>query len=580
LKVRKDFGKNQEKLFYEFGPFRLDVRERMLERHGEEVPLTPKVFDILLVLVQNRGRILTKDEMMSLVWPDTMVEESNLTRNISTLRKALGDGPNEHRYIETIPWRGYRFVASVREMSDQSATIDSLAVLPFLNESADPAAEYLSDGVTESLINKLSLLTGLKVMSRNSVFRYKVRDPERSLPNAETVGRELGVRAVLTGRIRQTERILIASVELVDAADNRHIWGAQYNREFSDIFAMQEAMAQQIAERLRLRLTGKDRDRLTRRHTENPDSYQLYLRGRYFWNKLTIDGVRRGIEHFQQAIEKDPGYAAAYAGLLDCYTYLNSPAEARRAAIKALELDPALGEAHASLGFFKFLYDWDWPEAEREFMRAIELNPNYPEAHHWYAIYLANMGRHREAIREAKHARELDPLSLLMNQTAGNVLCLARDYDRAIEELQKTLDMDANFASAHGTLGLVYAQKGMCEEAIAEFQKVNALVGGIASIEASVKALMGYAYARSGDKSQAIKLIDEISDPSQQVAPPYSIAGIYAALGETDQAFEWLNKAYQDRSFQLVGLKVDPTLDNLRSDPRFQDLLDRVGLAP
>jgi adenylate cyclase len=495
---------------YEFGPFRVDVRERTLRRDGELVPLTPKAFDILLVLVQNSGRVLTKNEMMNLVWPDTAVEESNLARNVSTLRKALGNGPDEHGYIETIPWRGYRFIAKVRQPSDEQAAIDSLAVLPFLNESTDSATDYLADGITESLIHKLSRVAKLKVMSRNSVFRYKAGDVKAGLPDARTVGRELGVRAVLIGCIRQVDGIMLVNVELIDAADNTHLWGGQYNREASDILALQDSLSQQIAEVLRVRLTSSDKLELAKRQTENSDAYHLYLKGRFYWNKFTMDGVRKGIELFKEAIEKDPNYALAYTGLLDGYTYLNNPVEARKAAVTALELDPTLGEAHASLGFFTFLYDWDWLKAEVEFRLAIDLSPNYAQAHHWYSIYLAQMGRHEEAIREARLAKQLDPLSLSMNQTAGLVFCVARQYDRAVDELRKVIEMDANYAAAHGTLGLVYARKGMCEQAIEEFEKVASLAGGHPGVATSLKGLTAYSYAVCNRPDKARALVEEI----------------------------------------------------------------------
>ena len=579
MKVRKDFGKSTEIISYEFGPFVVDSRERVMRRDGKLVPLTPKVFEILMVLIQNPGRILTKDEMMQQVWPETTVEESNLARNVSTLRKALGEGSDQAQYIETIPWRGYRFVAEVREWREESENIDSLAVLPFVNEGQDPTVEYLSDGITESLIHKLSLLSSLKVMSRHSVFHYKVRDRTESLPEAKTVGMELGVGAVLTGRIRLVDNIVLAGVELIDAGDNHHLWGAQYNREISDIATLQETISQQIAERLKLKLTGQEKQRLSERqcHTENPEAYQLYLKGRHFWNKLTLEGVQKGLELFQQAIEKDPTYALAYTGLVDCYTYLNRPVEARKAAAKALDLDPTLGEAHASLGFFKFLYDWDFPGAEKELKQAIELNPNYAQAHHWYAIYLAQMGRHEEAIHEAQRAQQLDPLSLLMNQTAGLVLCVARHYDRAEEELSKVIDMDANYAAAHGTLGLVYARKGMCEQAIEEFEKVTSLAGGHPGIVTSLKALTAYSYAVCNRPDKARALVDEIC--TEPAASSYLLATIYASLGEYDRALDWLDRACADRDFQLVSLKVDPAFDPLRSTTRFQELLTRTGLS-
>jgi TolB-like protein/Flp pilus assembly protein TadD len=572
VKVRKDFGKTSERTVYEFGPFRLNLQERVLQRDGVIVPLTPKVFDILLAMLQNAGRLLTKEQMMTLVWPDTNVEESNLARNVSTLRRALGETPRQPRYIETIPWQGYRFVATVRELQQDSDPIDSLAILAFANQSPDPTAEYLSEGITESLIDKLSLITGLKVMSRNSVFRYSAG----SSPDARSVGDALGVRAVLTGRVRLLDAILLVSVELTDARDGRHLWGSQYNRPITDLLSMQEAISQQIAERLRLRLTGRDQQILSGRHTEDPDAYQLYLRGRYFWNKLTPDGMARSIDQFRQAAEKDPNYAHAHAGLLRAHLYMNQPVEARKAAARALELDPNLGEAHAALGFLKLLYDWDFSGAEHELLLAIRLNPNHADAHHWYAILLANLGRHSEAIHEAERARELDPLSLLMNQTAGNVLLLARDYDGAVAALRKTLELDENFPAANSVLGCAYVCKGSYPEALAQFEKVRALAGGHPGVDASIKALMAYAYAASGKRAESLEIIEEISNPP--AATPYSIAGVYAVLGEKELAFNWLEKAYQSRSFQLISLKVDPTLDNIRSDPRFSDLVTRVGL--
>ena len=570
LKVRKDFGKNPDRICYEFGPFRVDASERLVWRDGKRLPLTPKVFNTLLVLLQNAGRILTKEELMQRVWPDTAVEESNLARNVSTLRKLLGEERDEQHYIETIPWRGYRFAAEIRELRDESGTIDSLAVLPLINESPDPATDYLADGITESLIHKLSRVSGLKVMSRHSVFQYKER------PDAETVGRELGVRAVLTGRVRLIADVVLVSVELVDAGDNSHLWGGQYNRELANLVTMPETIAQQIAELLKLNLTGADKHTLSARPTGNPEAYQCYLKGRYFWNKLTLEDIQKALGFFKQAIDKDPGYALAYGGLLDCYTYMQVPVEARKAAVKALELDPTLGEVHASLGFFKFLYDWDFAGAELELKKAVELTPNYAQARHWYAIYLANMGRREEAIDQATRARDLDPLSALMNQTAGNVLMLARDYDGATDALLNTLDLDPRFAAAHSVLGCVYCLKGMHEESLAQFEKVRALAGRHPGIDASIKALEGWVYAASGNRSEALKAIEAVSNPPG--ATPYSIAAIHAALGENDRAFELLDSAYQARSFQLVSLKVDPSFESLHSDPRFQDLSRRVGL--
>ncbi len=563
----------QAKMSYEFGPFRVDARERRLLRDKEIVPLTPKVFDTLLVLVQYSGHILSKDEVMRLVWPNTAVEEGNISRNISTLRKALGEAPRQRQYIETIPWRGYRFVANVRQVCDSHAgpAITSVVVLPFVNVTADAKAEYLSDGITESLINNLAQLTNLKVTSRNSAFRYKGRETD-----AQLVGRELNAQAVLMGRVDERDDMLSISVELVDARDDSHIWGAQYIREPTDLFAVQETISREIAEKLRLELTGPEKQLLAKRHTQNTEAYLSYLKGRYHFNKLTVDGMLKGIEYFQQAIEKDPNYALAYAGLGDCHNYLANRDEAKKAVIKALELDEKLGEAHASSAFFRFLYDWDFAGAEKEFEQALALSPNYAEAHHWYAIYLANLGRHEEAAQEANRAVELDPLSLLMNMTPALNSYLARQFDRAIEQLQKVIDMEPSFVAARSVLGSVCVQKEMYEEALAEYEKVIELSKGVAVVEASIKAITGHAYAKWGKRSEADRLLEEVIRAGS--VSSYSIAGIYAALGENDPAFECLNKACEQHDFQLVSVKVDPTLDGVRSDPRYADLLRRVGL--
>ena len=567
----------QTKTSYEFGPFRVDERERRLLRDGEVVPLAPKVFDILLVFVQNSGHILSKDEVMKLIWPDTAVEEGNLARNVSTLRKALGEGPMNHRYVETVPWRGYRFMANVHVVRDEPGrpAIDSIAVLPFVNVGGDSNLEYLSDGIAESLINNLSQLPHLRVTSRSSAFRYKGRETD-----APAVGRELNVQAVVMGRVADREDMLSIGVELVDARDDRHLWGAQYNRQSADILTMQETIANEITEKLRLKLTSEEQQRLARRHTESAEAYHLYLKGRYHFNKLTLDGVEKGVTYFQQAIEKAPRYALAYTGLVDCYNYLAKRAEARAAATRALELDQTLGEAHASLAFHRFLYDWDFAGAEKGFKQALELNPNYAEAHHWYAIYLANMGRHDEAVPLGKRAVELDPLSLLMNMTPALIFYLARQYDRSVEVLQKIIEMEPNFPAAHSVLGNAYTQAGMYEQAMGEYQKVLELSKGATVVETAMKVVVAHAYARWGKRSKAMKMLDAVTkaNATGTCVSPYSVAGIYAALGQSEPAFEWLNKACEQHDLQLVSLKVDPSLDGVRSDPRFKDLIRRIGL--
>jgi serine/threonine-protein kinase len=463
--------------------------------------------------------------------------------------------------------------------SGQKAPIDSIAVLPFINESADPNTEYLSDGITESLINNLSQSRSLKVMSRNSVFRYKGQQPD-----PKVVGRELGVRAVMTGRIIQRGDTLSVRVDLVDARDNSQVWGEQYNRRVSDLLAVQEDIAKQVSERLKLRLTGEDEKRVSKRFTEDAEAYQLYLRGRFYWSKRTEEGLNKGIEYFKQAIEKDPGYAQAYAGMADCYAILvelegSSPKEiypsVKAAAQKAIELDDSLAEAHTSLAA-AYEYEWDWPKAEEQYRRAIEMNPNYATAHHWYAAYLISRLRSDEAIREMKQAQELDPLSLIINTSLGRVLYGARQYDRAIEQLKKTIDMDSNFAEAHFQIAMVYEQKRMYAEALAEYQKAIELYQDPTMIAWSARI-----YALTGRRTDAERVLAQLKEQAKQkYISPYPLATVYAALGERDKTFEYLEKVYDERSYYVVFLNIDSVFDGLRSDARFQDLLHRIRIEP
>jgi TolB-like protein/tetratricopeptide (TPR) repeat protein len=562
------FGEPQTS--YEFGPFRVDPRERQLIRNGEVVPLRPKVFDILLLLVQNSGHVLTKDDVMRHIWSNTAVEEGNISRTISTLRTVLGDDPGKQRYIETIPWRGYRFIASVREVLVQEAVkrIDSIAVLPFVNVNEDPKTEYLVDGITDNVIRSLAQSRLLRVTSRNSAFRYKGREID-----VQSVGRELKVQALLLGRVSRSDDLLSISVELVDSRDDRHLWGAQYIRPPDDLLAVCDTIARKIGDKLRLQPPVGEQPT---RHSPIHEAHVLYLKGRYHFNKLTWDGVQKAKEYLHQAIEVDRDYALAYAALSDCHNYVAERLEAKAAVLKALELDESLGEAHASLGWYRFLYEWDFAGAESSLKRSFALNPNYAEAHHWYAVYLANVGRHEEAEHEAKRAVELDPLSLLMNLTAALNFYLAREHDRAIEQLQRVLELESNFLAAHSVRGNVLVQKGLFAEAIGEFESVLELVKGVPAVELSVKAIMAQAYARWEKKSEALKLVGEVIAAGTALA--YLIAGVYAALDEVDSAFGWLDKAYEQHDLQLVSLKVDPSLDGLRSDSRFNRLMSAVGI--
>lgn len=466
----------------------------------------------------------------------------------------------------------------------RARTIDSIAVLPFANESADSQMEYLGDGITESLIRSLSQLPDLKVSARASVFRFKGREVDPL-----TVGQELGVRAVLMGRVIRQDSGVSISVELVDTRNNNQIWSEQYSWKPADLSAMQADIVKDIAERLRLKLTGEEERLLAKRHIGNPEAYRLYLIGRYHWNKRTEEGLRKAIDYFQQAIDLEPGYALAYTGLADSYSSLSfsfdvsalPPREAmpkaKDAAMKAREIDDTLAEAHTSLAMIRLNYDWDWPEAEREFRRAIRLDSSYVNAHHWYSHFLLVTGRTEESLAESRRALDLDPLDLIINVHLGWHYLYSRDYDEAIKQLNKSIEMDKNYGLAHRFLGLTYERKAMYADAIAELQKAVSLAGGTTE----TKAELAYAFAVSGKSDEARRILDQLKQESvQHYVSPYLIAIMYVGLGDKEKAFEWLEKAYEDRADLLVYLKVEPKVDALRSDPRFQDLLRRVKLAP
>jgi eukaryotic-like serine/threonine-protein kinase len=457
--------------------------------------------------------------------------------------------------------------------------IDSLAVLPFDNVSGEPEHEYLSDGITGSLINSLATVPKLRVMAQSTVFRYKGRDID-----PQAIGRELNVRAVLTGRIIHAGGSLRIGTELVDVATGSQLWGAQYNRKPDDIFVVQDEISNEISGKLRLQLTRAEKKRLAKHHTENAEAYRLYLQGRHHWNRWTEEGFYRAIDYFQQAVEKDPSYALAYAGVADSYVLLgwNSylpPKEAfpkgKTAATTALQLDLDLPEAHASLAAVLWLNDWQWEEAQTEFKRSLELGPTYPTANHWYAEYLMTMGKHAEALARMKTGQELDPLSLIINVATGWAFYNDRRYDEAIEQLRRTIELDPNYPVTYWILGLLLRKTGRYELAMTEGEKGVKLSGG----SPLMRAALAHTLAAAGRTIEAVQTLEELTElATHRYVAPYFFAGIHVGLGENDRAIEYLEKSYEEHSHWLIYLHMDPSMDGLRDNPRFQNLLQRVGL--
>ncbi|HKR13247.1 MAG TPA: tetratricopeptide repeat protein [Pyrinomonadaceae bacterium] len=630
-----------DSLIYEFGRFRLKSAERILLREDELVPLTPKVFDILITLVEHSGQVVSKDDLMKRVWPSTYVEEGNLTQNISLLRKALGETPGGVQFIETVPRRGYRFVGEIKEASNGSPAplvdevaaetvahqdnststpvvsipasngrlawfkrspafaavagvvvvaivglvyftgwgksgngeaIQSIAVLPFTDESSDPDAQYINDKIAESLINSLSKLPQLRVVPRSVVAGYKGRemDPRK-------IGQELNVRAVVTGRMRRHGDIITIQADLIDLENVAQLWGQHYDHKLSDVLLVQDDISRDIFENLRLKLNVDEKKQL--------EAYGLYLKGRNAWNKRTGDALLQAIDYFNQAIQIDPNNSAAYAGLADCYNMLvvygrMKPKEgfpkAKDAAVKALEIDEGSAEAHSSLAFIKFRFDWDRAATEREFQTAIKLKPGYAPAHQWYSSYLVAVERFDEAIASAKRTSELEPLSFVASSHLGWIYYLSGKNDEAIEQCKKILELDPSSFPARRYLGLAYEAKGMYAEAIAEFQTGVKLSGSPLML-----ALLGHAYAVSGKKAEAQQVLADLEQlQGQRYVSPYTLAAIYTGLNDREQAFKWLDTAVEERDIWLMNLKVDPVFAKLRTERRFTDILGRIRLRP
>ena len=571
---------HQQALIYEFGDFSVDAAKRQLRgRGGVTVPLTTKAFEMLVYLLDRSGTVLEKDELLGAIWPDAIVEENNLTQAVSSLRRALGESRAEHRYIMTVPGRGYCFVAEVRTCQPHSETptapaLRTMAVLPFqplVAEYRDPALEL---GMADTLIARLG---GSEIIVRpvTSVRKYVESDQD---PLA--AGRDLGVELVLGGSIQRRADSIRVTVRLVNTSDGTSLWTGIFDEKFTDIFAVEDAIANKVASALELRLGGDGQTHLTRRHTENVEAYQFYLRGRFHWNKRGPQDLQKAIGHFKQAIALDPSYALAHAGLADAYTLLanaGSPAheimpKALEAARTAVSLDDNLAEGHAALGNVIIYYHYDFVGAEREEKRAIELNPSYATAHHWYSELLMGLGRHDEALAEIRWALEIDPLSLILNRQYGASLLFARQYDAAIEQMKKTVELDANFAVGHSTLSVAYRMKGDYAESVEELAKFQDLIGG-----AETAALMRESFAEGGWQGFLRAMTDE-RRPANLTS--YNVATFHAALGESDKAFVELNRAYENREGILGLLKVDPRFDSLHQDPRFEDLARRFKITP
>ncbi|HEX8847540.1 MAG TPA: protein kinase [Pyrinomonadaceae bacterium] len=456
--------------------------------------------------------------------------------------------------------------------------IESIAVLPFDNQSGNPDAEYLSDGLTESLINSLTRLPNLRVVARSSVFRYKGKAMD---PFA--VGRELNVRAVLVGRVNQRGDSLVVSVELVDVQGNKQVWGEQYSRKVTDALSVQQEISREISERLRLKLTGEEQKQLARRETTSPEAYQSYLRGRYYWNKRNIAALKKAVEQFEQAIDHDPRYALAYAGLADCYILLageegypsrETLEKAKTFSQRALRFDESLAEAHTSLALISSSL-WQWKEAEEEFRRAIELNSNYPTAHHWYGLYLRDMGRLDESLSESRRAHDLDPLSPVISVNLANAYLAKGDVNASIEQCKKAIELEPNFRGGHVFLGMSYLKLGRYSEALTALEKGTELSGG----ESRFLARLGYGYAVAGRRAEAVGIIRELEERyTKQAATGQDLASVYVGLGEKDQAFGWLEKDFEARAAGLAQFRWQPQFDSLHTDARYKELLRRMGL--
>jgi TolB-like protein/DNA-binding winged helix-turn-helix (wHTH) protein/Tfp pilus assembly protein PilF len=605
---------------YDFGPYRLEVALRRLLRARDPVSLTPKAFDVLLALIERRDRVVDKAELMRLVWPDSFVEEANLSQTIFVLRKTLGQGPDGRSFIDTVPRRGYRFAADVQETTARPAEverlaprrrwhmawaggavlalgalawggvvwtrptgpapspIESLVVLPFENLSEEHERDYLADSMTDALITNLSQISGLRVISRTSAMTYQ--NTHKTVPQ---IARELNVDAVVEGTIQRSGERVTWTLKLIDAATDRTLWAQSYERDLQTALELHNEIARTIVNRAAVTLTPGERARLAETVTVDPKAYEAYLKGRYFWNRRSEPDMRQAIGHFEDALRHDPAYAPAYSGLADSYALYGSYGwslpggrpwpRALAAAQKALELDERLADAHTSRARIALNYELDWAGAGKGYRRALDLNPGYANAHHWYGYYLLLTGRLKEGEAEVRRALELDPLSPIINANIGMSYYMGRQYDAALAHWRKTLEMHRNYRLLYVYIASAYVGKQMYGEAEAELQKGLEL-SGAGPLET---ATLAHIYGRMGRADQARALLSKML--SGEGAPPYFVALAYAGLGENDKAFTWLEKAIEGRSGPFNEVNADPLFDRLRPDPRFPTLLRRIGLS-
>ena len=569
-----------------FGVFEANIRTGELTKHGKRLRLQEQPFQLLTILLEKPGELVTREELRSRLWPQTTVDfDHGVNKAIGKVRYALGDSAGNPRFIETVARRGYRFLADVAVVRDgQTLTIldgpiRSLAVLPLENLSNDTSEDYFADGMTEELITQLGQIRSLRVISRTSVMTYKSN--RKSLTE---IARELRVEAVVEGSVLRSSDQVRINAQLIAVPADRHMWAQSYAGDLRDTLALQSRVASAIAEQIRATLDPRERAVLAKSKLVNPEAYEAYLKGRYFWNKRTGDGLKKATAYFTRAIEIDPNYAEGYSGLADSYALsgdwkygvlpgAEAFAHAKAAAAKALALDDSLGEAHASLALALDLYDWDWKAAETEYERAIELKPGYAPAHQWYSWHLIMMGRNSEAISELRKAESLDPLSLIISADIADALCVSRRYDEAVQQSKETLEMDANFAVGHFELGQAFVQKQLYDGAIAELQRAIQLSGHSGAFESN----LAHVYGVLGRNKEAVKILKDLeARHNKNPSVAADIALVYVGLGDRDRAMMWLNRAYEVRF--KASILLHPVFDPLRSDARFKDLLGRIGL--